>query len=175
MKPLDIVLILSWAQIEEDQFKMFPLQQVLYKQPKSLFGKLSYHWIFIFVIFQSDHEWNRNLRLLFNTKARTLDNFSRDNFPKQSKQLTRLLFIYYFQPCYYITSTHASSTFRNNLNLCTLKVLWLFSTITKKGFHGYAFLSISNSLLSHHYPHILWSFREAGSFTSSFSQFCLIN
>lgn len=76
---------------------MFPLQKVL-NTPKSLLGKLPLN---LFVIFHDGHEWNRNLGLLFNTKWRSLDNFSIDHFLRQSKHLTRLLLIYYFQPYYY--------------------------------------------------------------------------
>lgn len=134
---------------------MFPLQKVL-NTPKSLLGKLPLN---LFVIFHDGHEWNGNLGLLFNTKWRSLGNFSIDHFLRQSKHLTRLLLIYYFQPYYYPRFLYFK---RSEFSGSSLQS-------PKKCFPCHAFLFVSNFLLSNHHPHSSWSFREAGLFTSSFS------
>lgn len=86
---------------------------------------MSYHQIFISLSIHDAHEWDRNLRLLFNTKWRSLANFCRENFLRQSKHLTRLLFTVqhqyqiwvtdYFKPCSYVYT--CLSTFTTNLYL----------------------------------------------------------
>lgn len=148
---------------------------------------MSYHQIFIFVNIHDAHEWDRNLRLLFNTKWRSLDNFCRENFLRQSKHLTRLLFIFwhlyqiwvtdYFEPCSYVYT--CLSTFTTNLYLLIYFKRSEFSGSSlwspQPCFHCHTFLSISNFLLSNHHLHILCSFKEAEPFTSSISEFCPIN
>lgn len=90
---------------------MFPLQKVL-NTPKSLLGKLPLN---LFVIFHDGHEWNRNLGLLFNTKWRSLDNFSIDHFLRQSKHLTRLLFNYF--QCVYNNTYAKNKYYYTHINI----------------------------------------------------------
>lgn len=122
---------------------------------------MSCHQIFIFVNIHDAHEWDRNVRLIFNTKWRLLDNFSRENFPRQNKHFTRLLFIFwhlyqiwitdYFEPCSHVYTCLTTFTYHNLYFLIYFKrsefpgsSLWS----PQKCFHCHILLSISNFLLS---------------------------